>query len=129
MMKVGLIPRLVDAPCNRQPPEKALIVVAMRSLPQERAPLTSLAMPAPKADVLHRRESIAADLSAIVAGEGVVTHPDGLRPFESDGLTAYRQMPMLVVLPETVAQVSRVLRYCHDNGIRVVPRGSGTSLS
>ena len=38
-------------------------------------------------------------------------------------------MPMLVVLPETVEQVSRVLRYCHENGIRVVPRGSGTSLS
>jgi glycolate oxidase len=91
--------------------------------------MTSLAMPAPKADVLARRATIAADLRAIVHGEGVVTHPDGLRPFESDGLTAYRQPPMLVVLPETVEQVSRVLRYCHDNGIRVVPRGSGTSLS
>jgi glycolate oxidase len=56
-------------------------------------------------------------------------HPDRLRVFETDGLTAYRQLPMLAVLPETVEQVSRVLRYCHDNGIRVVPRGSGTSLS
>jgi glycolate oxidase len=91
--------------------------------------MTALAMPAPKGDVLARRAAIAADLSAIVPGEGVVTHEDGLRPFESDGLTAYRQMPMLVVLPETVEQVSRVLRYCHENGIRVVPRGSGTSLS
>ncbi|HWT30016.1 MAG TPA: FAD-linked oxidase C-terminal domain-containing protein [Propylenella sp.] len=86
-------------------------------------------MPAPKPETLARRDVIAAALSAIVPGEGVVTHPDGLRPFESDGLTAYRQMPMLVVLPETVAQVSLVLRYCHDNGVRVVPRGSGTSLS
>jgi glycolate oxidase len=86
-------------------------------------------MPEPKADVLSRRDQIAADLIAIVPNEGVVTHQDGLRPFESDGLTAYRQMPMLVVLPETVEQVSRVLRYCHENGIRVVPRGSGTSLS
>ncbi len=91
--------------------------------------MSLLSMPAPKADVLARRDAVAADLSAIVPGEGVITHPDGLRPFESDGLTAYRQMPMLVVLPETVAQVSRVLRYCNDNGIRVVPRGSGTSLS
>ena len=89
----------------------------------------SLAMPEPKEDVLARRAAIAADLSAIVPGEGVVTPPDALRPFETDGLTAYRQMPMLVVLPDTVEQVSRVLRYCHDNGIRVVPRGSGTSLS
>src|SRR5687767_11431177 len=91
--------------------------------------MTTLAMPEPKADVLARRAAIAADLAAIVPGEGVVTHEDALRPFESDGLTAYRQMPMLVVLPETVEQVSRVLRYCYENGIRVVPRGSGTSLS
>jgi glycolate oxidase len=86
-------------------------------------------MPAPKEDVLANRVAIAAALRAIVPGEGVVDHEDGLRPFESDGLTAYRQTPMLVVLPETVDQVSRVLRYCHENGIRVVPRGSGTSLS
>src|SRR5690349_2010381 len=89
----------------------------------------SLAMPKPKEDVLARRKTIAKDLRAIVPGEGVVTNREELRPFETDGLTAYRQMPMLVVLPENVEQVSRVLRYCFDNGIRVVPRGSGTSLS
>ncbi len=89
----------------------------------------TLAMPKPKDDVLAKREAIAADLSAIVPGDGVVTADDELRPFETDGLTAYRQMPMLVVLPETVEQVSDVLRYCHENGIRVVPRGAGTSLS
>ena len=88
-----------------------------------------IALPPPKAEILARRDAIVAALRAIVPGEGVVTDPDGLRPFESDGLTAYRQMPMLVVLPETVEQVSRVLRYCHEQGIRVVPRGSGTSLS
>ncbi len=91
--------------------------------------MTSLAMPEPKPDVLRRRGAIAAALRKIVPGEGVVTEPDSLRPFESDGLTAYRQAPMLVVLPETVDQVSRVLRYCDAHGIRVVPRGSGTSLS
>ena len=89
----------------------------------------SLKMPAPKEDVLARRNAIAAALSAIVPGEGVVENEDAMKPFETDGLTAYRQLPMLVVLPETVDQVSRVLRYCHDNRIRVVPRGSGTSLS
>jgi glycolate oxidase len=52
-----------------------------------------------------------------------------MRPFESDGLTAYRQLPMVVVLPSTTQQVSNVLRYCHDNNIKVVPRGAGTSLS
>jgi glycolate oxidase len=89
----------------------------------------SLAMPQPKADVLAKRAAIANDLRAMVPGEGVVVDPVSLKAFESDGLTAYRQAPMLVVLPETVEQVSQILRYCHENGIRVVPRGSGTSLS
>ena len=52
-----------------------------------------------------------------------------MQPYESDGLTAYRQPPMVVVLPETTEQVSQVLGYCHDEGIKVVPRGAGTSLS
>jgi glycolate oxidase len=52
-----------------------------------------------------------------------------MRPYESDGLTAYRQLPMVVVLPSTTEQVSRVLAYCHAEGIKVVPRGAGTSLS
>lgn len=91
--------------------------------------MTALVMPAPFADVLRRRAAIVAALSRIVPGEGVVSDPGELRPFETDGLTAYRQVPLVVVLPETTGQVSRILRYCHDNGIRVVPRGSGTSLS
>ena len=91
--------------------------------------MTGLLMPKPNEDALARRVEIAAALSAIVPGEGVIADDDGMRPFESDGLTAYRQLPLVVVLPETVDQVSRVLRYCYDNDIRVVPRGSGTSLS
>jgi glycolate oxidase len=91
--------------------------------------MTQLKMPDPDRDVLARREAIVAALRAIVPGEGVIAHETGMRPFETDGLTAYRQMPMVVVLPDTVEQVARVLRYCHDNGVRVVPRGAGTSLS
>jgi len=52
-----------------------------------------------------------------------------MRPFESDGLTAYRQLPLVVVLPSTTQQVADILRYCHDNDVKVVPRGAGTSLS
>ena len=89
----------------------------------------SIVMPAPDAETLAKRERIVAAMRAIVPGEGVITEPDALRPWESDGLTAYRQPPMLVVLPETVEQVSAVLRWCHDEGVKVVPRGSGTSLS
>ncbi|MEQ8700805.1 MAG: FAD-linked oxidase C-terminal domain-containing protein [Bauldia litoralis] len=88
-----------------------------------------LKMPEPNAEVIGRRAEIARVLREIVADESVIDDVTGLRPYESDGLTAYRQPPMLVVLPETVEQVSRILRYCHDTGIRVVPRGAGTSLS
>jgi glycolate oxidase len=88
-----------------------------------------VAMPALDQDVLARRAAIVAALRAIVPGEGVIDSEVGMRPFESDGLTAYRQLPMVVVLPETTEQVSRVLRYCHDCGVKVVPRGAGTSLS
>src|SRR3954449_3488435 len=86
-------------------------------------------MPEPDGRVLARRDRIVAALSSIVPGEGVISTEREMRPYESDGLTAYRQLPFLVVLPERTEQVSRVLRYCHDNGIRVVPRGAGTSLS
>src|ERR1041384_8052805 len=86
-------------------------------------------MPAPDQSVLARRDAIVAALRAIVPGEGVIAGDREMRPFESDGLTAYRQLPMVVVLPETTEQVAAVLRYCYDEGIRVVPRGAGTSLS
>src|SRR6516225_2224468 len=86
-------------------------------------------MPAPDAAVLTRRERIVAALRAIVPGEGVIVSEREMRAYESDGLTAYRQLPMVVVLPETTEQVSRVLRFCHGEGIKVVPRGAGTSLS
>ncbi|WP_298222290.1 FAD-linked oxidase C-terminal domain-containing protein [Acidocella sp.] len=86
-------------------------------------------MPLPDQRVLARRDEIIAALRRIVPGEGVIERPDELRPYESDGLTAYRQPPMVVVLPETVEQVAAVLSYCHKHGVKVVPRGSGTSVS
>eukprot|EP01037_Dinobryon_pediforme_P017680 gene17680-17887_t len=87
-----------------------------------------LAMPPVDQAVIARRDAIAQALRAIVP-DGVIDRPDALRVYESDGLTAYRQPPLLVVLPETTAQVSQILRWCHDQGVKVVPRGSGTSLS
>ena len=86
-------------------------------------------MPAPDAAVIARRDEIAAALRRIVPGEGVIVSEPERRAYESDGLTAYRQPPLVVVLPETAAQVAAVLRYCQANGIKVVPRGAGTSLS
>jgi glycolate oxidase len=89
----------------------------------------SLRMPEPDAAILGRRERIVATLRTIVPGEGVIATEREMRPYESDGLTAYRQLPMVVVLPETTEQVAQILRYCHAEGIKVVPRGAGTSLS
>src|SRR5579859_5030749 len=86
-------------------------------------------MPEPDAGVIARRAELAAALREIVPGEGVISEEDARRPYESDGLTAYRTLPLLVVLPSTTEQVARVLRYCRDHKIKVVPRGAGTSLS
>src|SRR6201992_3873710 len=79
--------------------------------------------------VLGRRDAIVAGWRAIVPGEGVIDKAAEMLPYESDGLMAYRQPPMVVVLPDTTEQVSQVLKYCFERGIKVVPRGSGTSLS
>ena len=88
-----------------------------------------LTMPDIDENVMGRREQIAVALRKIVPGEGVITEEAERRAYETDGLTAYKQLPLIVVLPETTEQVSQVLRYCNDNKIRVVPRGAGTSLS
>src|ERR1700729_2082840 len=89
----------------------------------------TIKMPAPDQAVLGRRSTIVEALRAIVPGEGVIDTPAEMLPYESDGLMAYRQPPMVVVLPETTKQVSELLAYCHGEGIKVVPRGAGTSLS
>jgi glycolate oxidase len=89
----------------------------------------SVQMPEPDRAVLERRDEIVEALRCIVPGEGVIAHEREMRPYESDGLTAYHQLPMVVVLPDTTEQVAQVLRYCHSQGIKVVPRGAGTSLS
>src|SRR3546814_6862593 len=89
----------------------------------------SIVMPPSDAGVLARRADIVRALRSIVPGEGVIEDVDALRPYEADGLTADRQPPMVVVLPETTEQVSRIVAWCHAEGVKVVPRGSGTSLS
>ncbi|HQT67885.1 MAG: FAD-binding oxidoreductase [Rhodospirillales bacterium 20-60-12] len=85
--------------------------------------------PAPKLDILRRRDAIVAGLAALLPGSGLISDARMLKPYETDGLSAYRQAPMAVALPETTEQVAAVLRFCHENGVRVIPRGAGTSLS
>ncbi len=86
-------------------------------------------MPKPDEAVLAKRSEIIARLREIVPGEGVIADEDEMRVYESDALSAYRQMPMIVVLPQTTEQVAEILRYCYGEGVKVVPRGAGTSLS
>ena len=88
-----------------------------------------IAQLAPKPDVIARKDEIVAGLRAIVPASGVISEPIRLRPYETDGLPAFRQVPLAVVLPETTEQVAAVLRLLHGMGVRVVPRGAGTSLS
>lgn len=86
-------------------------------------------MPEPDRAVLANRSRIVQDLRAIVPGEGVIADEDELRAYDCDALSAYRQLPLIVVLPENTEQVAAVLRYCHRNSVKIVPRGAGTSLS
>jgi glycolate oxidase len=86
-------------------------------------------LPEPKADVLARRDEIVAGLRALLPHDQLIGEPIRLKPYETDGLSAYRQPPLAVALPDTTEQVAAILRYCHQNGVRVVPRGAGTSLS
>ena len=87
-------------------------------------------MPPPDQAIIAKRAAIAAALERIVAApDGVVVPEEERRVYETDALTAYRQLPLLVVLPSTTAEVSAVLKYCQVEGIKVVPRGAGTSLS
>ena len=86
-------------------------------------------MPEPDRTLIARRGEFIAALRAIVPGEGVITAASELAAYDCDGLTAYRTAPLAVVLPSTTEQVSRVMAYCHAVGLKIVPRGAGTSLS
>ena len=85
-------------------------------------------MPAADPAILGRRAQLLARLREIVP-DGVIEDEASRRAYEQDALTAYRQIPMLVVLPSSTQEVAAVLRVCHSLGVKVVPRGAGTSLS
>ena len=85
--------------------------------------------PAPFHNVLAKRDQIIAGLRVLLPETGVIAEPLRLKPYETDGLSAYRETPMAVVLPETTEQVAAVMAFCTREGVRVVPRGAGTSLS
>jgi glycolate oxidase len=77
----------------------------------------------------ERQAQIVAALRPLLPPEALLWHAEATTPYECDGLTAYRQRPLVVALPETEAQVQAVLRACHALDVPVVARGAGTGLS
>ena len=76
-----------------------------------------------------RQEQVASALRAFLPHDAVLAHAEEVKPYECDGLSAYRQSPMVVALPESETQVQRVLRTCRDLNVPVIARGAGTGLS
>jgi len=91
--------------------------------------MTTLKMPKVDRKILKDKDKIVKDICNFTKRNNVLSEPEELKPYETDGLTAYRQTPMLVVLPETTQEVSKILSYCNKKKIKVVPRGAGTGLA
>ena len=89
----------------------------------------SIAFPKPDEGILARRDEIVAGLATLVAPEALIVSEDERRAFETDGLTAYRKMPLAVVLPSSTEEVSAIMAFCNRHGVKVVARGAGTSLA
>ena len=91
--------------------------------------MTKLVMPKIDRKLLANKAMVIQNLKKIINPENVLDHEDQTRPFETDALTAYKQKPLVVVFPENTKEISKILSYCNQERIKVVPRGSGTGLS
>jgi len=91
--------------------------------------MSNLQMPKINKKIIFNKEIIVKNLKKIINPENVIDHQDELKPYETDGLSAYKQKPLVVALPENTKEVSEILKYCNSEKIKVVPRGAGTGLS
>ena len=89
----------------------------------------SLVMPKPDEAIISNRSLVIERLRAILPADNVLAAESELRAYECDALTMYRQLPLVVALPETVPQVSQIMSLASQMGVKIVPRGAGTSLS
>ncbi|RZO89975.1 MAG: FAD-binding protein, partial [alpha proteobacterium HIMB114] len=87
----------------------------------------TLKLPEADTTIIQDKKNIVQDLFKIT--KNIIHSDEEIKPYETDGLSVYRQKPIAVVLPETTEQVSKILKYCHNKKIKVVPRGAGTGLS
>jgi glycolate oxidase len=88
--------------------------------------MTELALPKVDKKIIERKEEIVKNLSKISGSDNVLSHPDEIKPYETDALAAYTQTPLSVILPKDTNEVSEILKYCHKENIKVIPRGAGT---
>ncbi len=91
--------------------------------------MTALATLEPNKQVLSQRKTLLRQLRKRVPTVEIITDEEGLRAYETDALTAYKQVPMAVLLPTSTEEVSEILKFCHAHDIKVIARGAGTSLS
>ena len=91
--------------------------------------MSELALPKVDESTILNRDQIVSKLKRIIKSENVLDHNDEIKPYETDALSAYKQKPLVVVLPETTQEVSEILKYCNKEKIKVIPRGAGTGLS
>ena len=86
-------------------------------------------MPQPNPAILAKRERVMTRLASVVVKDALITDEAERRAYECDALTAYRCLPMAVVLPASTQEVADIMRICHEESVPVVPRGAGTSLA
>jgi len=91
--------------------------------------MSKLDMPKIDRKLLSKKNEVVESLRKIIKNENVLDHEDQIRPFETDALSAYKQKPLAVVFPENTKEVSKILEFCNQKKIKVVPRGAGTGLS
>ena len=91
--------------------------------------MSAIVMPAPDRGILDRRDEIVAGLQAIVGEAHVIVAEDERRAYETDALTAYRAVPLAVVLPGSTEEVAAIAKFLGENRVKMIARGAGTSLS
>ena len=91
--------------------------------------MTELALPKIDKKIIQRKNFIISQLKKFTDADNVLSHIQEVKPYETDALAAYKQTPLAVVLPENTKEVSKILKFCNQENIKIVPRGAGTGLS
>ena len=88
-----------------------------------------LGLPKVDREIIEKKDLIVSNLKTFTAKQNVLSELDEIKPYETDALAAYKNLPLAVVLPENTKEVSEILKYCFKENIKVIPRGAGTGLS